>query len=320
MNILLISIPFDFAGGKILLSEGVNKYTNHSCRLLTAGQNYMMTEKDIIFKNDDPEIMRIIDESDVLVFFMQDYSFNIGNLDWSKHLKGKRILFNGQCSPSLRGNWRNDLFKSGNLFHHYDFTTVQPFSFNANFFYKNEKWMPVYIPIFDREYKPKVRSFDDKIIIGQSPTEPARKDTDIFVSAFKRLREKHYNIEMDIVTGVDNKECLKRKRNWHIAFDNISDRTPGKSGWESVSLGIPTITGMNKAQEFALKTWGSGIQPFHLVEDERSLYYGIDYFLSNRDALKKASHDSRLWMQDYCYPKRVIGRFIEIVKGTAPWA
>lgn len=320
MKILLVSMPFDCAGGKILLSKGINKYTKHFCRLLTTGQNYMKFENDIIFNNNNSKLLSIIEKSDVLVFFMQDYSFNIGNLDWREHLQGKRILFNGQCSPWLRGNWRNDLVAKNQLFNYYAKTTVQPFNFKAPLFYKNEKWMPVYIPIYDKEYSPEEKSFEGKIIIGQSPSESARKDTDIFVSAFKKLRKKHRNIEMDIVTGVDNKTCLKRKRGWHIAFDNISDGYEGKSGWESLSMGIPTLTGMNKAQEGTLRIWGRAPQPFHLVEDEKSLYYGIDYFLSNREKLSKASHDSRFWMQYYCHPQRVIGRFIDIVEETALWA
>lgn len=322
MKILLISVPLDFAGGKILLSKGINKYTNHSCRLLTSSQNYMNLETDLLFKNDDLGLLPIIQQSDVLVFFMQDYGFKMGNLDWTEYLKGKRILFNGQCSPWFKGNWRNELIAKNELFNYYAETNVQPFGFSADFFYKNEKWMPVYIPIYDKEYMPAKKSYEGKIIIGQSPSETYRKDTDIFVSVFKRLREKYQNIEMDIISRVDNKTCLKRKKNWHIAFDNISDYTewnPGKSAWESLSMGIPTLTGMSARQEATLKIWGSGIQPFISAKDEEDLYHKIETFLLDREKLAKASRDARRWMEDYCYPERVIERFLDIVKKTEIW-
>lgn len=302
------------------MSKAINKYTNHSCRHLISEQQYMNYETDLIYKDNDPELLKVIDESDVLVFFMRDHTFKTGNLDWREHLKGKRILFNGQCSPWFKGNWRNDLVAKNKLFNYYSDTTVQPFSFKTPFFYEKEKWMPVYIPIYDAEYKPNLKFVDGKIIIGQSPSESARKDTDIFVSVFKNLKKKYKDIEMDVVTGVENKKCLERKRKWHIAFDNISDGFEGKSGWESLSMGIPTLARLNKMQERTLQVWGRAPQPFHLVDDEKSLYHGIDYFLSSRKMLAKASLDSRLWMEYYCHPKRVLGRFIDIVEGTAPWA
>ncbi|KKR29977.1 MAG: hypothetical protein UT63_C0110G0003 [Candidatus Gottesmanbacteria bacterium GW2011_GWC2_39_8] len=254
MNILIINGTIDCAGGKILLCNGFNKYTEHTCRHLVAEETYLQYETDIVLDRCNFfEVDRLARKADVLMFHMWDFNTPYGLINWRHYLKGKKVIFNGQ-SAHEPGKIRYDLYKSGKLYDYYKDTPVQTVSFHYNeLVYKGTKWVPIYKPIYDKEYLPKKdKNFNGTLILGQSPSTPNTKNTEEFVHVFRKLKDKGYDIELDIIKDVNHKECLKRKREWHIAFDNMHQGHEGSSAWESASMGIPTLAKLGREELEAL--------------------------------------------------------------------
>ncbi len=325
MNILIINGTIDCSGGKILLCKGINKYTKHTCRHLVAEENYMQFETDIILKKYDHdfffEVDRLVRRADVLWFHMWDFNKPYGLINWRHYLEGKRILFNGQ-SAHEPGKIRHQLYEQGRLYDYYRNTPVQPVSFHANeLVYEGTKWAPIFKPIHDKEHLPENnKNFEGKLIIGQSPSTPFSKNTNELIEAFRILKNKGYDIELDIVTNVDYRESLRRKRKWHIAFDNMHQGHEGSSGWESASMAIPTFVKLCKEELGALTEWGEGAPPpFINIQNKDELLYELERLISDRDLLKKKSIETRAWLDKYHYEERIINRWIKIIDETPVW-
>lgn len=309
MNILLVNPTYDCAGGKILLSKGINKYTKHNCRHVVGGTLYPKYQTDVVLNINDGLLDGLIERADAVAFFLWDYDKQFGNIKWRERLEGKKVLFNPQ-SFNLQKHKKN----------HFNGTNVQAFHFHEDekFLY-GSKWMPIYIPINDKEYMPIKKRINKMIIIGQSPSQENRKDTDDLRGVTDELRKRRYPVNLSVLTNIENYLCLKRKQAWHIAFDNFQDGHEGKSGWESLSMGTPTFTRLKSAQKKALKKWGKGYQPLHCVKNKKELLDKLGILIKNRSILKILSESSRQWMEEYMQPERVLGKFIEIIEGTKAW-
>lgn len=88
------------------------------------------------------------------------------------------------------------------------------------------------------------------LIIGHACRGPeARhfKGTDTILAVVKEL-ERDYPVRLDFVEGLDHDDCVRRKRQWDIAVDQIADAGGwcyGMNSLETLALGIPTCTRMN---------------------------------------------------------------------------
>jgi hypothetical protein len=91
-------------------------------------------------------------------------------------------------------------------------------------------------------------SWTDRRRVAHSPSSPSRKATDIFLEAVSTLA-----VEVDVITGVSYEECLERKRQAGLFFDQAGAEDPSKLGvstvvgWygnsavEAAAFGIPTM-------------------------------------------------------------------------------
>lgn len=326
MNILIINGTIDCAGGKILLCKGINKYTKHTCRHLVAEENYMQIETDIVLSNYDHdfffEVDRLAREADVLWFHLWDFNKPFGLINWQHYLEGKKVLFNGQ-SAHEPGKIRHDLYKQGKLYNYYKNTPVQTVSFHANeLVYEGTKWVPIYKPIHDKEYLPKDnKKFNGTLIIGQSPSTPFSKNTDDLLEVVHTLKDKGYDIKLDIITNVAHKEVLKRKREWHIALDNMHQNHEGSSGWESASMGIPTLVKLGREELDALAEWGEGNPPpFINVQNKDELLCELEKLIIDRELLENKAKEARKWIEKYHYEERILNRWVKIMEETPVWS
>jgi hypothetical protein len=85
---------------------------------------------------------------------------------------------------------------------------------------KNSRWLPIPVPTGDELYKPLPKSDDHAIRIVHSPTERDAKKTEVLIKAVEALKCK-YDVELLLIENTPYKECLKLKKEAHIAFDNI---------------------------------------------------------------------------------------------------
>ncbi len=325
MNILIINGTIDCAGGKILLCKGINRYTEHTCRHLVAEENYMQFETDIVLSKYDHgffyEVDRLAKEADVLWFHMWDFNKPFGLINWRHYLEGKKVLFNGQ-SAHEPGKVRHHLYEQGKLFDYYIDTPVQPVSFHANeLVYKGTKWVPIYKPIHDKEYLPqKNKNFEKTLLIGQSPSTPFSKNTNNLIDVYMTLKDRNYDIELEILTNMPHKEVLRIKRKWHIAFDNMHQNHEGSSSWESASMGIPTFAKVGREEWDALTEWGKGNPPPLInVQTKDELLFEMEKLIRDRALLKMKSIATRKWLEKYHHEKRILNRWMEIMKETPVW-
>lgn len=104
--------------------------------------------------------------------------------------------------------------------------------------------------VFDADQFQVKQSENDPLIIGHACRGPeARhfKGTDRIIEVVKEL-EQRYPVRLDLIEGLSNEECLRRKSRWDIAIDQITDLGGwgyGMNSLESLAMGIPTCTNMN---------------------------------------------------------------------------
>ncbi len=107
----------------------------------------------------------------------------------------------------------------------------------------------LHLPFEVERFEPKGYENDPLLIGHACRGSEARhfKGTDRIIEVVKEL-ERGYSVKLDLVEGLPNEKCLKRKANWDLAVDQIAD----VGGWgygvnslETLSFGIPTCTRMN---------------------------------------------------------------------------
>jgi hypothetical protein len=80
------------------------------------------------------------------------------------------------------------------------------------------------------------------IIIGHSPSNAAVKGTDrIVLPAVRMLQAMGHDVELKLIRGVSNLECLAQKAKCHIFVDQCIIPAYGLSGVEAMSMGIPLV-------------------------------------------------------------------------------
>ena len=105
------------------------------------------------------------------------------------------------------------------------------------------RWLPspMNLKMFE-EIKKKYYEPHDTIRIIHSPTLKKLKHTDLFLEIMGRIMKKHDNVELVMVEGKTNAECLKIKASCDICYDQLLLQY-GTNALESWALGIPCIVG-----------------------------------------------------------------------------
>lgn len=246
MRILMIAIN-DPAGTAIEFSKAVNRYTEHSCRLVTKEIRYnFMFEKDLhlpwLDENGWAEVETLLRESDVLHFHMTaDEDIELGPLTPRDFMQGKIIVHHHHGHPDFRGNpekyrrkykergRRNLLVSTPDLLH------LLP----------EARWQPNLVPVHEPLYKPHPCKPTGPIIISHSPTRKDLKNTDQFLAAMDEVRERSRQpVELRLIENTPHKECLRLKRESHILFDHLQGYY-GVASLEALSQGLCVVAGLD---------------------------------------------------------------------------
>lgn len=125
-------------------------------------------------------------------------------------------------------------------------------------------WMPYHVPILcDVDAIPKGTPWEESGLSRSTPPEALRiahpttrrafKRTDVFVEAVAEANRRGAKIEADVIEGVSNVECLRRKALCHATFDQLSVGIYGYSAVESMAMGHAVIGGIS--------AWALSVRP-----------------------------------------------------------
>jgi hypothetical protein len=178
MKILMIAIN-DPAGTAIAFTKAINRYTEHTCRLITKEIRYnFMFDKDLHLPwldNDGwSEVENLLKESDVFHFHMTaDDNLKLGPFIVGSYIRGKHIVHHHHGHPDFRTNPNKYRAK-------YQFLKRQNLIVSTPDLLKmlpEAQWVPNLVPLNDQLYTLQDVPVNGRVIIGQSPTRQDLKNT-----------------------------------------------------------------------------------------------------------------------------------------------
>jgi hypothetical protein len=306
MKILMIAIN-DPAGTAIEFTKAINRYTDHSCRLITKEIRYnFMFEKDLHLPWLDREGWDEVDEllrtSDVFHFHMTaDEHIELGPFKPVDYLQGKIIVHHHHGHPDFRGNpgKYREKYKARSrrnlLVSTPDLLKLLP----------EARWQPNLVPIDDPLYTPLENKPESPIIICHSPTRRDLKNTAEFVQAVDEIkRASDVSVELRLIEKTPHKECLRLKRGSHVLFDHMQGYF-GVSSLEGLSQGLCVVAGLDGWNRRHLEGFAGALELPWIHAEPFSIKNVLDALI--RDPMRCREHGaaSRKFMQAYWRPEKI---------------
>ncbi len=161
---------------------------------------------------------------------------------------------------------------------------------------------------FDVTWKPR-----EVPIIAHSPSTKDKKGTDKFIKAMNLLKANGYNVRSDIIHGVSYNECIRRKSEATIFFDQSEVGWYGNSAVEAMAFGIPTLAYI--APEAFKGSQGKldMMPPIDCGNTVESIYTALKEILDGDIVLR--SQQMRKWAEDFHSYKTVGKMWDKIYRG-----
>lgn len=98
---------------------------------------------------------------------------------------------------------------------------------------------------------------DGRVWVAHAPTDRAVKGTAAVVAAVQQLQARGYPVELDLIEGVANAECLARKGRADIVVDQLA-LGYGVNALEAWGMGLPVVAGVasDLVRQTMLSLWG----------------------------------------------------------------
>lgn len=312
MRILMIAVN-DPAGTAIEFTKAINRYTEHSCRLITKEIRYnFMFEKDLhlpwLGANGWGEVEALLKNSDVYHFHMTaDEHIDLGPFKPVDYLKGKRVVHHHHGHPDFRGNpekYRRKYMERGRrnlLVSTPDLLKLLP----------EAMWQPNLVPINDPLYRPVDLENEENLRICQAPTQKDLKNTDDFIHVTRELQKHYPELEPVCIENTEHAQCLRIKQSCHIHFDHMQGYF-GVSSLESLSQGRPVIAGLDDWNIDHVKAFtGADELPWVIARTRGSLKKQIVAVLAEPCKRHRAGLSSRSFMETHWTERQVLGPLIE---------
>lgn len=312
MNILMIAIN-DPAGTAIEFTKAINRYTAHTCRLITKEIRYnFMFAKDLHLPWLDAdgwnEVEALLRTSDVFHFHMTaDEDIQLGPFCPRDYMKGKIIVHHHHGHPDFRSNpekYRHKYKTRGRhnlLVSTPDLLKLLP----------EAKWQPNLVPLDDPLYTPLEDKPAAPIVICHSPTRKELKNTDEFLSAVRAVRKKaSVEIEMRLIENVPHEACLRLKRESHILFDHMQGYY-GVSSLEGLSQGLCVMAGLDAWNRRHIESFVETNELPWIVPEGNVLQPCIEKLIMDRQKMEDIGRRSRSFMERCWHPERVVQRLVE---------
>lgn len=317
MRILMICTN-DPAGMGMAFTEAINRYTEHSCRLVTTSIKYNFHyKKDLHVPEStiDPqpsprvnELERVLRDADVFHFHaFADEETMLGPFRAKDFMRGKRAIYHQHGEP-LRSDpvrFREHSARRKFLVSTPDLLELLP----------EASWIPNLVPVDDPLYAPLPMNEPERstvdgrrstVKIGQSPTKKEIKDTALLIRVYAGLKAKHNGfLDLDIIEGTSHSECLERKRKCHIFFDHLQGYY-GVSSLEALSQGIPTIAHLSAQTRAEVERFaGTEALPWLTARDSSELESVLNLLITDGDRRREIGKRSRNFMEDHWHPTMI---------------
>ncbi len=301
MNILMITAN-DPAGMGIAFTNAINRYTEHSCRLITTAEKYGFDyEKDIhlpdIHDDDFGEVEHLLNNADIFHFHvLNDENSHLGPLVIRDYINGKKILHHHHGHPDYLINVDAYNEKYRKLKRKVIVSTPDLLKLA-----KNATWVPNLVPIHDVNFLPRHDSSlpQEVIKICQCPTRKYHKHTQEFKTITQKLQGKYPHVETLIIENRPYIECVRIKRTCHIVFDHMRGWF-GISSLESISHGKPVIAGLDDWNIECIKEFtGSHKLPWIIARTQDELQDKLEELITDSELRNNTGIKSRRFIEDY---------------------
>jgi len=330
---ILFYADMDFSGSLFKWVEAINKNTNFAARLVTSQPHPYGYPLDILIPDYLPKSIRM---RNTCYEAMYDKIHRLVAEANVVHFKEEAKLFiaspeckNDQISSIIEKEARNAkipiVFTLCGSFarHHQNDVVYRSFikTFNTVVSMTPDlcfDWIdkPLYIPhaIDTDKFTP---TWKDGKLVTHSPSSKDKKGTEQFLEAVNLLKKFNFNIETDIITNTSFEECLRRKGESSLFFDQAgrsktsNDQNSETIGWygnsaiEAMAFGIPVIAHLSKkAFEGAKRAGNLAVLSCPVInvecEDVESIRKAIeDYFLLDTLDRRKLSNSTRAWAESF---------------------
>lgn len=314
MKILMIT-DNDPAGMGIAFCNAINRYSEHSCRLITTQERYGIDfEKDIhlpdIEDDDFGEVEQLLKDADIFHFHMlRDENSHLGPLVIRDYIKGKKILHHHHGHPDYLIN--ADAYNAK-----YRRLNRKVIVSTPDLLHVAEKaiWVPNLVPINDVQFLPRHENTlsDEKIRVCQSPTRKFHKHTNEFKDVMRDLEKSHDHLETIIIEKTPYFECLRIKRSCHIVFDHMRGWF-GIASLESLSHGKPVIAGLDEWNIKCIKEFtGSDKLPWVIANNKDGLFNVIESLIIDKNKRLEIGEYSRTFMETYWCEQIVLKSLLDV--------
>jgi len=292
----------DPAGMGIAFTNAINRYTDHTCRLITTAERYGFDyEKDIhipdIEDDDFGEVEQLLKDSDIIHFHvLKDENSHLGPLVIRDYVKGKKILHHHHGHPDYLINADSYNEKYRNLNRKVVVSTPDLLKIAGN-----ATWIPNLVPLNNVQFLPRYDESlpQDVIRICQSPTRKYHKHTREFKNVLNRLQKKFPFVKSLIIEKLPYVDCLRLKKTCHIVFDHMRGWF-GIASLESLSQGKPVMAGLDEWNITCMKEFtGADELPWIIARNQDQLEDKLDKLIPDGDLRNNIGRKSRQFMEDH---------------------
>lgn len=325
MKIVMVTTN-DPAGTAIQFTRALNRFTPHRCRLITTELRYnFYYEKDlhVPWLEDYGELEQVLAEADLFHFHMTaDEDLPLGPFRVRDFHRGQPVIHHHHGEPAFRGDPRPFVERERALGRQALVSTPDLLRLHPE-----ARWIPNPVPLDDPDYMPAERPEREEIWVGHSPTRRELKNTEEFRAVMERLAAADRRLRACVIENTPHRECLRIKSQCDLFFDHMQGYF-GVSSLEALSLGVPTVAGLDAWNRRCLREFtGSEELPWIVARNADELERVIRRYAGSRELRKEAGKHSRAWMVRCWTPARIASELAGLyevladgARGRAPLA
>ena len=305
----------DPAGMGIAFTNAINRYSEHSCRLISTQDRYGIDfGKDIhipdILDDDFSEVEDLLRSADIIHFHMlSDENSHLGPLVIRDYIKGKKILHHHHGHPDYLINVETYNEKYRKLRRKVIVSTPDLLQIA-----EDATWVPNLVPINDVLYLPRFENTlpVSPVTICQAPTRKYDKHTAVFEQVMHEIAASFPTTKRVILERIQHHDCLKIKKKCHIIFDHMRGWF-GISSLESLSQGKPVIAGLDDWNIRCIKEFtGADELPWQVARNEEELKETLKLLIVDREQRATVGFAARDFMERYWTEQQAMNVLLDV--------